>query len=333
MRYLLAIDQGTTGSTIMLFGDDGRLAARRYREVTQYFPKPGWVEHDPMEIWQGVAELLAEMAAEYQLTRDNLSGIGITNQRETLVMWDRLTGRPLHRAIVWQCLRTADICRQLKSDGVEDMVRSKTGLLLDPYFSGTKLKWLLDELDAKEKVRERAAKGEIACGTVDAWLVWNLTGGAVHATDVSNASRTLLFNIDDLTWDDELLELFGAPREILPQVRPSSGNFGETYGVSDFPSGIPIGGCAGDQQAALFGQACFKPGMVKNTYGTGAFLLMNTGTKRRNAGKGLLSTVAWALEDLSEPIYAVEGSIFVAGAAIQWLRDSLGVIESAPQTE
>jgi len=330
MHYVLAIDQGTTGSTLILFDELGREVDRRYREIRQYYPAPGWVEHDPVEIWEGVREMMAELAAEHSLNQRNLAGIGITNQRETVVVWERESGRPVHRAIVWQCRRTSDLCRRLKAEGHEPRVQEKTGLFLDPYFSATKLQWILDEVHG---ARRRAERGELACGTIDSWLIWQLTGGAVHATDVSNASRTLLFDLDARAWDPELCRLFNVPWEILPEVRPTAGDFGVTSGVLGFPDGIPIGSAAGDQQAALFGQACFSRGMVKNTYGTGAFLLLQTGEERFKPANGLLSTAAWAIGDLSRTQYAVEGSVFIAGAVVQWLRDELGLINSAAETE
>ena len=330
MHYVLAIDQGTTGSTLILFDELGREVDRRYREIRQYYPAPGWVEHDPVEVWEGVREMMAELAAEHSLNQRNLAGIGITNQRETVVVWERESGRPVHRAIVWQCRRTSDLCRRLKAEGHEPRVQEKTGLFLDPYFSATKLQWILDEVHG---ARRRAERGELACGTIDSWLIWQLTGGAVHATDVSNASRTLLFDLDARAWDPELCRLFNVPWEILPEVRPTAGDFGVTSGVLGFPDGIPIGSAAGDQQAALFGQACFSRGMVKNTYGTGAFLLLQTGEERFKPANGLLSTAAWAIGDLSRTQYAVEGSVFIAGAVVQWLRDELGLINSAAETE
>lgn len=330
MRYLLAIDQGTTGSTLILFDETGNEVDRRYREITQYYPQPGWVEHDPVEIWESVRAMMQELAAAHSLSRENLLGIGITNQRETVVVWERQSGRPVHRAIVWQCRRTADLCQKLKEQGVEEEVRQKTGLLLDPYFSATKVKWILDQVPG---ARKEAENGVLAWGTIDSWLVWQLTGGGLHVTDVTNASRTLLFDLDALAWDPWLCELFDVPAEMLPQVRPTSGDFGVTRGIPDFPDGVPIGSCAGDQQAALFGQACFERGMIKNTYGTGSFLLLHTGRERFNPGGGLLSTVAWALGDLNHVEYAVEGSVFVAGAAVQWLRDQLGLIQTAAETE
>ena len=330
MRYLLAIDQGTTGSTLILFDELGQEVDRRYRQIRQSYPRPGWVEHDPVEIWEGVRGMMQELAAAHSLSRGNLLGIGITNQRETVVVWERQSSRPIHPAIVWQCRRTADLCQRLKSAGYEQEVQKKTGLLLDPYFSATKIKWILDEApDARGAARRR----ELVCGTIDSWLVWQLTGGRTHATDVTNASRTLLFDLDALTWDPELCDLFDVPVEMLPEVRPTSGIFGETKGVPGFPDGVPIGSCVGDQQAALFGQACFERGMIKNTYGTGAFLLLNTGRERFSPGNGLLSTAAWSIGELDQVEYAVEGSVFVAGAVVQWLRDQLGLIESADQTE
>ena len=330
MRCLLAIDQGTTGTTLILFDEQGNEVDRRYQTIKQHYPRPGWVEHDPVEIWEGIRAMMQELAAIHSLDHHNLAGIGITNQRETVVVWDKETGQPVYPAIVWQCRRTADLCQRLKREGHEEAIRQKTGLLLDPYFSATKLKWILDNVP---EARKKAARGELLCGTIDSWLIWKLTGGRVHVTDVSNASRTLLLDIQRLEWDPKLCRLFEVPMEMLPDVRPSSAVLGVTQDVPGFPSGVPIGGCAGDQQAALFGQACFYRGMIKTTYGTGAFLLLNTGRERHLPGKGLLSTVAWAIGDLAEVEYAVEGSVFIAGAAIQWLRDELGILETAAQSE
>jgi len=284
MKHVLAIDQGTTGTTCLVIDERGRVVGRAYSEFTQHFPHAGWVEHDAEEIWAVTLRVAREAAAAAGVTPD---AIGITNQRETVVVWDRATGEPVHRAIVWQDRRTTDRCRELKEKGLEPWVRSRTGLVLDPYFSATKLEWLLREVPG---LRERAEAGDLAAGTIDAWLIWKLSGGRVHATDPTNASRTLLYNIDALDWDDELLRLFGVPRAILPEVRPSSGDFGETD-ASVFGRPVPILGVAGDQQAALFGQGCWAPGLAKNTYGTGAFLLLNTGDRRIESSRGLLTTV------------------------------------------
>lgn len=327
-RFILAIDQGTTGTSVILFNELGEMVRRTYREFTQYYPKPGWVEHDAWEIWEGVRFLIGEILKQGPLSCDELAAIGITNQRETAVLWDRRTGKPVTRAIVWQCRRTAGICTELKRQGLEAVFREKTGLVLDPYFSGTKLKWIFDQ---HPHLRQRAVRGELAFGTVDSWLIYNLTGGKVHVTDYSNASRTLLFNTAELCWDEELLGILGIPAEILPQARPSSEIYGYTVAQGGIPAGIPVAGSAGDQQAALFGQACFEPGMVKATFGTGAFILMNTGAQPIRSENGLLTTVAWGLGGKAE--YALEGSVFVAGAAVQWLRDEMGLIENAEQTE
>jgi glycerol kinase len=335
MLSILAIDQGTTGTTCLVIDQSGTVAGRAYSEFKQHFPQPGWVEHDATEIWDVTLRVAreaiaaAEKGAGGRLARGkvDVAGIGITNQRETVVVWDRATGKPAHRAIVWQDRRTADVCRQLKRAGKEEWVRERTGLVLDPYFSATKLTWLLDN---ESGLRQRAEAGELACGTIDTWLIWQLTGGKVHATDPTNASRTLLYNIDKLDWDDELLALFKVPRAMLPEVRPSSGSFGES--VPDlFGRELPIAGVAGDQQAALFGQGCWNAGLAKNTYGTGAFLLLHTGGERVASKHGLLTTVACGVR--GEAAYALEGSIFIAGAAVQWLRDGLGIIKSAEETQ
>ena len=303
--------------------------AKGYQEFPQYFPHDGWIEHDANEIWESVLRATSEALAQVDIDTRDIAAIGITNQRETLVAWDRSTGQPLCRAIVWQCRRTADYCQELRQLGLETVIRDKTGLIIDPYFSGTKMRWMLQEVPA---VAEAAAKGHLCFGTIDSWLISRLTGGAVHATDVSNASRTMVYNIHEQRWDPELLKLFGIAEDSLPRVLPSAGEFGKTSGNWLFPAGIPIAGVAGDQQAALFGQGCFEVGATKSTYGTGAFLLMNTGEMAATNTQGLLTTIAWALGD--EPLqYAVEGSIFVAGAAVQWLRDSLGLITSAAETE
>ena len=331
---VLAIDQGTTGTTVLVFGHDATVRGRAYAEVTQHYPEPGWVEHDPDEIWRGVRLLVGTALAGAGVRPGDVRAVGITNQRETVVLWDRATGAPVHRAIVWQDRRTAAMCERLRADGLEAEVRRRTGLVLDPYFSGTKLRWLLDHVPG---VRARAERGALAFGTVDAWLLWQLSGGtaaagAVHATDVTNAARTLLFDIHALRWDPWLLDVLGIPEAVLPAVRPSSAVYAHTSRDAFLGAAVPVAGVAGDQHAALFGQACFDVGMVKNTYGTGAFLMMHTGARAVPSEAGLLTTLAWQLE--GEPAaYALEGSIFVAGAAVQWLRDGLGVIRSAAETE
>ena len=324
-RYILAIDQGTTGSTAIVFDAGGTVRGRGYSEFRQYYPKPGWVEHDPEEIWSVSLAVMKRALRAAKIAALDLAAIGITNQRETVVVWDRRTGRPVHRAIVWQDRRTVDICAQLKADGVEPAVRAKTGLVLDPYFSGTKLRWLLDHVRGL-----RAAAAHLAFGTIDSWLIWKLSGGRTHATDYTNASRTLLFDIHTREWDEALLRVLQVPAEILPQVRPSSGVIATTD-ARVLGTEVPIAGVAGDQQAALFGQACFTPGMVKNTYGTGCFLLMYVGETPVASEKGLLTTLACTSD--GRPAYALEGSIFVAGAAVQWLRDGLGVLKSASESE
>ena len=333
-RYVLALDQGTTGSTALLVDAEGGVRARGYRELPQYFPRPGWVEHDPDEIWEtqlGAAEAALQAAG---VAPAELAAIGITNQRETTLLWERRTGRPVYRAIVWQCRRSAPLCERMRADGLEPLVRTRTGLVCDAYFSGTKLAWLLDQDPA---LRARAARGELAFGTVDTWLLWKLTGGAVHATDPSNASRTLCLDIGRHQWDPELTGYLRIPLEVFPAVRPSSGVFGETAAGGALPADIPIAGIAGDQQAALFGQGAFRPGDAKNTYGTGCFLLLNTGTTPVASTRGLLTTIAWSLPDLGGGRpgvwYALEGAVFIAGAAIQWLRDGLGLIGTAAESE
>ena len=326
-KYIMALDQGTTSSRCILFEKNGRIASMVQREFAQIFPKEGWVEHDPMTIWSTQIAVATEALLKIGGSWSEIYGIGITNQRETTVVWDRITGMPIYNAIVWQCRRTSEMCEKLKDDGYERMIRSKTGLLLDPYFSATKLKWILENA---EGAREKAEKGEICFGTVDSWLMWNLTGGKVHATDYSNAARTMLFNIHTLEWDKELLDLFDIPCSVLPEVRPSSGLFGYTdAGV--LGAELPIAGVAGDQQSALFGQCCFDVGEMKNTYGTGAFLLMNTGDKPYASEDGLVTTIGWGIGD--DVTYALEGSVFTCGAAIQWLRDGLRIIESAADSE
>ena len=326
---LLAIDQGTTGCAAFVFDAAGAIRGKGYAEFNQYFPEPGWVEHDAEEIWEVTCRVIDQAFKQNRLNPADVAGIGITNQRETTVIWDRANAQPIARAIVWQDRRTAEICDRLKDDGRTEAIRTKTGLLPDPYFSGTKVQWLLDQ---DPRLRKRAEAGELAFGTIDTWLIWKLTGGRVHATDPSNASRTLLFNIHTLEWDRELLDWLNIPASLLPEVKPSSGIFGETDPDAFFGRKVPIGGVAGDQQAALFGQTCFEPGMAKNTYGTGSFILMNTGTEAVPSSHGLLTTIAWKIGD--EPVqYALEGSVFISGAAIQWLRDGLQLVESAAETE
>ena len=319
MKHILALDQGTTSSRAIVFDHSGSVVASAQREFRQIFPKPGWVEHDANEIWATQLHTASEVIGKARLTAYDIAAIGITNQRETTVVWDRDTGEPIHHAIVWQDRRTAAACDRLKARGLAPLIKRKTGLVVDAYFSGTKLAWLL------KNVRKT---GRLAFGTIDTWLVWNLTGGRVHVTDPSNASRTMLFNLKTGDWDDELLKLFGVPRSVLPEVRSSSEVYGET---TLFGGKLPIAGIAGDQQAALFGQACTQPGMVKNTYGTGCFMLMNTGTKPIASKNNLLTTVAWRIGKRTE--YALEGSIFIAGAVVQWLRDGLGIIKSSSEVE
>jgi len=327
MRHVIAIDQGTTGTTVLVLDEALEVIGRGYQEFRQIYPEPGWVEHDPDDIWASVGAAL--QSALRDIDPASLAAIGITNQRETTVVWDRKTGRSIHHAIVWQDRRTADRCAELNAAGKASRVRALTGLTIDPYFSGTKLAWLLHHVPGAATA---ASAGDLAFGTIDAYLVWRLTGGSVHATDVSNASRTLLFDINTLAWSDELLELIGAPRAILPSVVPSSGVIGTTRGVPGVPDGVPIAGIAGDQQSALFGQACFTPGDAKCTYGTGAFILMNTGDKPIASRSGLLTTVAWKLAT-GELRYALEGSAFIAGAAVQWLRDGLQLFAAARDIE
>jgi len=330
MRHVIAIDQGTTGSTVLVLDEQLAVRGRGYKEFPQIYPQPGWVEHDPEEIWASVKVALAQALAG--IDPASIAAIGITNQRETTLLWDRKTGHAVHNAIVWQDRRTAEHCAQLAADGKEARVKQLTGLTLDPYFSGTKVSWMLHHVPG---LPARARAGEIAFGTVDAFLIWRLTGGAVHATDVTNASRTLLFDIQALAWSDELLELLGVPRALLPAVVASSGTVGVTKGVPGVPDGVPIAGIAGDQQAALFGQACFTPGDAKCTYGTGAFILMNTGDQPVASTAGLLTTVAWKLGPAQghELRYALEGSAFIAGAAVQWLRDGLQFFTTATEIE
>ena len=326
-KYIMALDQGTTSSRCILFEKNGKIASMVQREFAQIFPKEGWVEHDPMTIWSTQIAVATEALLKIGGSWSDVYGIGITNQRETTVVWDRKTGTPIYNAIVWQCRRTADLCEKLSESGKEEMIKEKTGLLIDPYFSATKLHWILENVTG---VRERAERGELCFGTIDSWLIYNLTGGKVHATDYSNAARTMLFNIHTLKWDEELLKLFNIPCSMLPEVKPSSGLFGYTdAGV--LGAELPIAGVAGDQQAALFGQCCFDAGEMKNTYGTGAFLLMNTGDKPYMTTNGLVTTIGWGIGD--KVTYALEGSVFTCGAAIQWLRDGLRIIESAADSE
>lgn len=326
-KYVMALDAGTTSNRCILFTEKGEIASVAQKEFTQIFPKPGWVEHDANEIWSTQLGVAVEAMSKINAKPEDIAAIGITNQRETTIIWDKETGEPIHNAIVWQCRRTSDYCDKLREAGHVDMFRDKTGLVIDAYFSGTKVKWLLDNV---EGARERAENGELLFGTVETWLIWKLTKGKVHVTDYSNASRTMLFNIKERKWDDEILEILDIPKSLLPEARPSSEVYGETD-ASFFGAPIKIGGAAGDQQAALFGQACFTAGEAKNTYGTGCFMLMNTGEEPVYSDNGLVTTIAWGLDD--KVYYALEGSIFVAGAAIQWLRDELRIIDTAPDSE
>ena len=326
--HILAIDQGTTGTHVLVIDSRLRVLGTAYDEFRQFFPKPGWVEHDLNDIWRSVLSCVQRAVKNARVRPSDISAIGITNQRETTALWSRETGKPIHRAIVWQDRRTADRCAALRRQGLEPRVRSTTGLVLDPYFSGTKLEWLLENVPG---ARAEAESGELCFGTIDTWLVYKLTGHRTHVTDVSNASRTLLMNLRNLAWDSTMIELFAIPRPVLPEIRGSAEIYGTTLGVRSIPDGIPVAGMAGDQQAALFGQACFSPGEAKCTYGTGAFLLMNTGAVPVESKGGLLTTVAWKVFD--QAVYALEGSAFVAGAAVQWLRDGLGLIRSAGEVE
>jgi len=327
MPCIVAIDQGTTGTTVLVFDRWGRVVGRAYSEFTQHYPKPGWVEHDPEEIWRVTLRVLRQACRRARVQARDVVALGITNQRETTVLWERRSGRPVHRAIVWQDRRTSSFCEELRARGLEDLVRRKTGLVLDPYFAGTKLHWLLEHVP---RAAARAHAGELAFGTIDTWLIWKLTGGAVHATDPTNASRTLLYDIHAGAWDLELCDLLGVPAGVLPEVRPSSGDFGMSAG-SVLGTPVPITGVAGDQQAALFGQGCVESGMAKNTYGTGCFLLLNTGAEPVASRHGLLTTVA--CDARGGRAYALEGSVFIAGAAIQWLRDGLGLVKKAAESE
>ena len=327
-RHILAIDQGTTGTTVLVLDERLSVLAKVNKEFPQIYPRPGWVEHNPEDIWESTRATIAGALDKAGLTGEDIAGVGITNQRETTTVWRRRDGKAVHNSIVWQCRRTADICAGLKEQGLEDLFRARTGLVLDPYFSGTKVKWLLDHVDG---ARSLAASGDLAFGTIDTFLVWRLSGGDAHVTDVSNASRTLLMDLSTLDWDDELLGHLDVPRSVLPTIASSSEVYGHTRGLDVLPDGIPIAGMAGDQQAALFGQVCFAPGEAKCTYGTGAFLLMNTGTSPVASERGLLTTVGWKVD--GEVHYALEGSAFIAGAAVQWLRDGLGVITNAADIE
>ncbi|PWT77371.1 MAG: glycerol kinase [Bacteroidetes bacterium] len=327
-KYILSLDQGTTSSRAILFDHSGNIVSLAQKEFRQFYPQPGWVEHDPEEIWSSQYGVLAEALAKKNVPLSQIAAIGITNQRETTVVWDRKTGKPLYHAIVWQDRRTAAYCDQLKLEGRAKVIQEKTGLILDAYFSATKLKWILDNV---EGARKKAEKGELAFGTIDCWLVWKLSGGKLHVTDISNASRTMLLNIHTGNWDQELLKILDIPESVLPRVAASSEIYGETASIFAPTSAIPIAGIAGDQQAALFGQLCIQPGMVKNTYGTGCFMLMNTGTKAVASKNNLLTTIAWKIGDRIE--YALEGSIFIAGAVVQWLRDGLQIIRESSEIE
>lgn len=327
-KYILSLDQGTTSSRAILFNEKGEIVHSSQKEFTQHFPKPGWVEHNANEIWGSILAVIAGVLSESGVKPEQIAGIGITNQRETAVVWDKETGTPVYNAIVWQSRQTSEICDDLKEKGLNDLFRDKTGLLIDAYFSGTKVKWILDNV---EGARQKADEGKLLFGTIDTWLIWKLSGGKAHVTDYSNASRTLMYNIHELKWDEELLEILTVPKSMLPEVRPSSEEYARTIEYHFFGQSIPIAGAAGDQQAALFGQACFNEGMAKNTYGTGCFMLMNTGAKAVSSEHGLLTTLAWGLNGKVE--YALEGSIFVAGSAIQWLRDGLRMLQDAKDSE
>ena len=327
-HYILSLDQGTTSTRAILFNKQGEIHFTSQQEFTQYFPEPGWVEHDANEIWSSVLSVIAGVLSKRNIQPDQIEAIGITNQRETTVVWDKNTGEPIYNAIVWQSRQSEGICQELREAGLEDEVRSRTGLLVDPYFSGTKVKWILDNV---EGAREQAEAGELLFGTIDTWIIWKLSGGQAHVTDYTNASRTLMYNIHELEWDDFLLEKLTVPKSMLPEVKPSSHVYAETSTDHFFGRAVPIAGIAGDQQAALFGQACIEEGMVKNTYGTGCFMLMNTGEKAVQSDNGLLTTIAWGLDGKVE--YALEGSIFVAGSAIQWLRDGLRMFRYSPESE
>ena len=327
-QYILALDQGTTSSRAIAFDKHGRIAASAQNEFDQIYPKTGWVEHNPKEIWSSVLSVIAKSLSENRIKIEQIEAIGVTNQRETTVVWDKTTGEPIYNAIVWQSRQTAGICAQLQKDGYEQLFHDKTGLRIDAYFSGTKVKWILDNV---EGAREKAEAGDLLFGTIDTWIVWNLSGGDIHVTDYSNASRTLMYNIYDLCWDDELLDILTIPKSMLPEVKSSSEVYGKTKSRNSFGREIPIAGIAGDQHAALFGQACFEKGMVKNTYGTGCFMLMNTGEAPVKSESGLLTTIAWGID--GKVVYALEGSVFVAGSAIQWLRDGLRMLKDSKDSE
>jgi len=326
-KYIIALDQGTTSSRAIIFNSSAEITGIKNKQLTQIYPRPGWVEHDAEEIWEGQLEVLKAAVAEVGISPEDIACIGITNQRETTVVWDKHTGKPIHNALVWQCRRTADICDKLRANGLQNIIQQKTGLVIDAYFSGTKIKWLLDNIDGAKK---KAESGDLLAGTIDTWLIWKLTGGRTHVTDYSNASRTMLYNIRNLAWDQDILDELGIPMCMLPAVVPSSG-FAGTIAGDILGREIPISGIAGDQQAALFGQACFEEGASKNTYGTGCFILMNTGKTPIESKNNLLTTIAWGIGRDIE--YALEGSVFNAGSSIQWLRDGLKIIESAPQSE
>ncbi|MGL5578403.1 MAG: FGGY family carbohydrate kinase, partial [Fusobacteriaceae bacterium] len=327
MKYIIALDQGTTSSRAIIFDENQKIVGTAQREFKQIYPKEGWVEHDPMEIWASQSGVMAEVIAQSGISTHDVIGIGITNQRETTIVWDKNTGKPVYNAIVWQCRRTADICDRLKAKNLQDYVRENTGLVIDAYFSGTKIKWILNNV---EGAREKAEAGDLLFGTVDTWLIWKLTNGKVHATDYTNASRTMIYNIKDLKWDEKMLEELNIPKSMLPEVKDSSGTFGYVNLGGKGGHRVPIAGVAGDQQAALFGQACFKKGEAKNTYGTGCFMLMNTGEKMISSKNGLLTTIAIGVDGKVE--YALEGSIFVAGAAVQWLRDEMKLINDSKES-
>ena len=327
-KYIMALDQGTTSSRAILFDKEGNVVATSQKEFTQFYPKVGWVEHNPMEIWGSQSGVMREVLETNSIRPEEVCAIGITNQRETTIVWEKSTGKPVYNAIVWQCRRTSEICDELKEKGYEKLIKDKTGLILDAYFSATKIKWILDNV---EGAREKAENGELLFGTVDTWLIWNLTRGKVHVTDYTNAARTMLYNIKELKWDDEILEILDIPKSMLPDVKPSSNIYGHTDEGMLSGAQIPIAGCAGDQQAALFGQTCFEEGSAKNTYGTGCFMLMNTGENIVESKHGLLTTIAWGVDGKVE--YALEGSIFIGGASIQWLRDELRVLYDAKQSE
>lgn len=327
-KYILAIDQGTTSTTVIVFDQKGNIVSKSASEFTQIYPKPGWVEHNAEEIWNTTLKTIKKALKGKNIPGKDIAAIGITNQRETTVVWDKNTGKPIYNAIVWQCRRTASVCDRLKKEGMDKICKEKTGLILDAYFSGTKIKWILDNVPG---ARKKARDGDILFGTMDTYLLWKLTGGKVHATDYSNASRTLIYNIFDLSWDEDLTKELNIPHQMLPEVKPSSYIFGYTEKNEVLPLGIPISGIAGDQQAALFGQGCYDVGSAKNTYGTGCFILLNTGEKPISSSSGLLTTIAWGVDNKVE--YALEGSIFISGAAVQWIRDGLQIIKSAKDTE